>query len=308
MHGDSWVTTYDVLRMIPSRKKNPWLLAARLRTLPASIAPVFVGTALAAREGHFQWLPFLATLLAAVLLQVGANYANDVFDFLKGADKDRQGPTRATQSGLVTPRQMLMGTAIVFGLATLIGIYLVWVGGGVILAIGLFSIVAAVAYTAGPFPLAYNGLGDAFAFLFFGVIAISGTYYLQAARFSALVLAASLPTALLVMNIITVNNLRDIDTDRAAQKRTLAVRIGDRATRTEYTISTVVAYLIPVLLALITAQWLWVLPLLSIPVAWRLTRDLWKTPRSPALNAILGRTSQLNLIFSVLFSLGFIVN
>lgn len=294
--------------MIPSRRKNPWLVAARLRTLPASIAPVLVGTALAAREGHFQWLPFLATLLAAVLLQVGANYANDVFDFLKGADKDRQGPTRATQSGLVTPRQMLVGTAVVFGLATLIGIYLVWVGGGVILAIGLFSIVAAVAYTAGPFPLAYNGLGDVFAFLFFGVIAISGTYYLQAARFSALVLAASLPTALLVMNIITVNNLRDIDTDRAAQKLTLAVRIGDRATRTEYTISTVVAYLIPVLLALINAQWLWVLPLLSIPVAWRLTRDLWETPRSPALNSILGRTSQLNLIFSVLFSLGFIVN
>ena len=287
--------------------QNPWLLAARLRTLPASIAPVLVGTALAWREGHFQLLPFIATLLTAVLLQVGANYANDVFDFLKGADKDRKGPTRVTQSGLVTPRQMLVGTAIVFGLATVIGVYLVYVGGWVVLAIGLFAIVAAIAYTAGPFPLAYHGLGDLFAFVFFGVIAICGTYYLQTQHVSTLALAASLSTALLVMNIITVNNLRDIDTDGAAQKRTLAVRIGDRPTRLEYTISTVLAYLVPVILAVIHAKWLWVLPLLSAPIAWRLVRDLWAAPRSPALNPILARTAQLNLIFAVLFAIGLIV-
>ena len=289
------------------RSPNPWLLAARPRTLPASIAPVLVGTALAWREGYFQWLPFLATLLTAVLLQIGANYANDVFDFLKGADKDRQGPTRVTQSGLVTPRQMLIATGVVFGLAALIGIYLAYVGGWVILAIGVFAIIAAIAYTAGPFPLAYNGLGDLFAFIFFGVIAICGTYYLQAQHFSPLALAASLSTSLLVMNIITVNNLRDIDTDQAAQKRTLAVRMGDRATRMEYTISTVVAYCVPVVLALVFAKGLWVLPLLSVPIAWRLVRDLWGTPRGPALNPILGRTAQLNLIFAVLFAIGLIV-
>jgi len=286
---------------------NPWLLAARPRTLPASIAPVLVGTALAFREGHFQALPFIATLVTAVLLQIGANYSNDVFDFLKGADKDRKGPTRVTQSGLVTPRQMLIATGVVFGLAAILGIYLVFVGGTVILLIGLFAILAALAYTAGPFPLAYNGLGDVFAFLFFGIVAINGTYYLQAGHFSALGLMASVPTALLVMNIITVNNLRDIDTDRAAGKHTLAVRIGDSATRREYTISTILAYLVPVGLAAIYGEAWWVLPLLSIPIAWRLVKDLWATPRSQALNPILGRTAQFNLLFAILLALGLVL-
>ncbi len=286
---------------------NPWLLAARLRTLPASIAPVLVGTALAWHAGHFQALPFIATLLTAVLLQVGANYANDVFDFLKGADKDRKGPTRVTHSGLVTPRQMLVGTAIVFGLATIIGLYLVYVGGWVILATGLLAIIAAVAYTAGPFPLAYNGLGDLFAFVFFGLVAICGTYYIQTHQLSPLVLAASLPTALLVMNIITVNNLRDIDTDQIVHKRTLAVRIGDRPTRVEYTVSTMLAYVVPIVLAVEYGKAWWALPLLSAPIAWQLVRDLWATPRSPALNPILARTAQLNLIFAALFAFGFIV-
>ena len=286
---------------------NPWLLAARPRTLPASIAPVLVGTALAFREGHFQALPFIATLVTAVLLQIGANYSNDVFDFLKGADKDRKGPTRVTQSGMVTPRQMLIATGIVFGLAALLGIYLAVVGGWVIVLIGLFAIVSALAYTAGPFPLAYNGLGDVFAFLFFGIIAINGTYYLQAGHFGALGLMASVPTALLVMNIITVNNLRDIDTDRAAGKHTLAVRIGDPATRREYTVSTIIAYFVPVGLAVVYGEAWWVLPLLSIPVAWRLVKDLWVTPRSQALNPILGRTAQFNLLFAILWSLGLVL-
>jgi 1,4-dihydroxy-2-naphthoate octaprenyltransferase len=288
-------------------KPNPWLLAARTRTLPASIAPVLVGTALAAREGRFQLLPFLATLAAAVLLQVGANYANDVFDFLKGADKNRVGPTRVTQSGLVTPRQMLIGTAVVFGLAMLIGVYLVSVGGWVILGIGLFAILAALAYTAGPFPLAYNGLGDAFAFVFFGLIAVTGTYYLQAGHFSALALAASLPVALLVTNIIVVNNLRDIDTDRAANKRTLAVRIGDRATRIEYLAFMGLAYLVPVALGAAYGRWLWLLPLLSAPIALKLGQDMWRSPRSPALNPILGRSAQLNLIVAALFAAGLLL-
>lgn len=284
---------------------NPWLLAARPKTLPASISPVLVGTALALREGAFDPLVFIATLAAAALLQVGANFANDVFDYLKGADKARQGPTRVTQSGLLTPRQMLTGTGVVFGAAALIGLYLVIVGGWPILLIGAVSIVCALAYTAGPFPLAYRGLGDLFAFVFFGVVAVMGTYFLQTHHFTLMSFIASLPNALFATCIIVVNNLRDIDTDRAANKRTLAVRIGDRPTRVEYCAMLVIAYLTPLILWLLgfVLSWAWLIPWVSAPIAFVLARDLWRAPRGPALNSILGRTAQLNLIFSVLFSL-----
>lgn len=284
---------------------NPWLLAARPKTLPASIAPVLVGTALATRAGEIDLLVFVATLVTAVLLQIGANYANDVFDFLKGADKARIGPTRVTQSGLLTPRQMLTGTAAIFITATLLGVYLVYVGGLPIVVIGVCAIIAALAYTAGPFPLAYHGLGDLFAFLFFGIVAVVGTSLLQTGRIEVLTVLGSLPTALLVTNIIVVNNLRDIDTDREANKRTLAVLIGDRRTRIEYVLFVALAYLTPPLL------WLFgllgpgaLLAWLSLPAGIALARDLWRTPRSPALNPILGRTAQFNLLFSALFALG----
>jgi len=288
---------------------NPWILAARPKTLPAAIAPVLVGTALAARAGRIDPLVFAATLAAAMLLQIGANYANDVFDFLKGADKARIGPTRVTQSGLLSTRQMLIGTAVVFIAAALLGVYLVAVGGLPIVVIGVCAIVAALAYTAGPFPLAYHGLGDLFAFLFFGVVAVSGTFLLQTGRIDATTLLASIPTALLVTNIIVVNNLRDIDTDRAANKRTLAVRIGDRRTRIEYVAFVAAAYLTPLLLWLLRfvpgpgGMLAW----LSLPVGVVLARDLWRTPRSPALNPILGRTAQFNLLFSALFSVGLLL-
>jgi 1,4-dihydroxy-2-naphthoate octaprenyltransferase len=283
---------------------NPWLLAARPKTLPASISPVLVGTALALREGKFDPLVFIATLAAAMLLQIGANFANDVFDYLKGADKARRGPTRVTQSGLLTPRQMLIGTAVVFVLAALIGVYLVLVGGWPILLIGAISILCALAYTAGPFPLAYRGLGDLFAFVFFGVVAVLGTYFLQTKQFTLMSFIASLPNALFATCIIVVNNLRDIDTDRSAGKHTLAVRIGDRATRIEYIVMLVIAYLTPSVLRLLgfTQGWAWLVPWVSAPIAFVLARNLWRTPRGPALNPILGRTAQLNLIFSVLFS------
>ena len=289
---------------------NPWLLAARPKTLPASISPVLVGTALALREGKFDPLVFIATLAAAVLLQIGANFSNDVFDFLKGADKGRVGPQRATQSGLVTPRQMLIATAAVFVLAALIGLYLVSVGGPTILVIGLISIVCALAYTAGPFPLAYRGLGDLFAFMFFGVVAVMGTYFVQAGRFTPMSLMASLPNALFATCIIVTNNLRDIDTDRAANKITLAVRIGDRASRIEYTALMVIAYLVPLGLLLfgMAHNAAALLPWVSAPVAFVLTRDLWRTPRSPALNPVLGRTAQLNLLFSVLFAVALLLS
>jgi len=287
-----------------------WWLAARPPSLPASIGPVLVGSALAAREGSFSLPVFLATLGAAVLLQIGANYANDVFDYLKGADRDRLGPLRVTQSGLLSVRQMLVGTTTVFVLAALIGIYLVTVGGWPILAVGALAILCAVAYTAGPLPLAYHGLGDLFAFLFFGVIAVTGTYYLQTATLTWLAIVASLPNACLATCIIAVNNLRDIDTDRLAKKRTLAVRIGDRLTRVEYAVLMLAAYLVPLALLVAGASdngWLW-LPLASAPVAIILTRDLWRTPRSPALNPILGRTARLDLIFSALFAVALLLS
>lgn len=288
---------------------NPWLLAARLRTLPASVSPVIVGTALALREGRFDPLIFVATLVAAILLQVGANYANDVFDYLKGADRVRHGPMRVTQSGLLTPRQMLLGTAGVFGLAASVGVYLALVGGWPILLIGALSIICAVAYTAGPFPLAYRGLGDLFAFLFFGVVAVMGAYFLQSGQFTIVSFIVSLPNALFATAIIVVNNLRDLDADRAAGKRTLAVRIGDRATRVEYTLMLVGAYLVPLVLRVVGAVegWAWLLPWASAPVALTLARELWRAPRSPALNPILARTAQLNLIFSILLAVGLVV-
>ncbi len=284
---------------------RPWLLAARPRTLPASIAPVLVGTALAVRVGHFQWPVFLATLLAAVLLQVGANYANDVFDFLKGADAQRQGPLRVTQSGLLSPRQMLAGTALVFVLAALVGLYLVEVGGVPILMVGALSILSAVAYTAEPFALAYRGLGDVFAFVFFGLVAVGGTYYLQTLHLDVLALVVAIPPACLVTNILVVNNLRDLDTDRAVGKRTLATRIGDRASRLQYTALFMVAMGTPAVVwasgALgpgVMVSWL------SLPVGVRLLRDFWAAPRSAALNPILARTAQFQLLFCALFALG----
>ena len=285
---------------------NAWIVAARLKTLPASIAPVLVGSALAARDGAFDPTVFVATLSAALLLQVGANYANDVFDYLKGADKHRVGPQRVTQAGLLTPQQMLRGTAAVFIVAALIGLYLAWVGGWPIVLVGVLSILAAVAYTAGPFPLAYHGLGDLFAFIFFGLVAVTGTFYLQAGTVTQLAVLCAIPTALLVTNIIVVNNLRDIDTDRAANKRTLAVRIGDRRTRQEYALFVVMAYAVPLALRLagqMQSIW-WLLPWLSLPVAAMLVQDLFRTPRSPALNPLLGRSAQLNLLFAALFSIG----
>lgn len=287
---------------------SPWILAARLRTLPASAAPVLVGTALAAREGDFAPGVFLVTLITALLLQVGANYANDVFDYLKGADRERVGPLRVTQSGLLTPRQMLVGTGVVFGLATLLGAYLVAVGGVPVALIGVASILFALAYTTGPVPLAYRGLGEVAAFLFFGVVAVGGTYYLQTGGYTLAALIAGLPQACLAAAILVVNNLRDLDTDRAAGKRTLAVRLGDRATRVEYLVLLGAAFLFtPALWAVGGVGWGWVLPWLAAPVAIRLGLTLWRTPRSPALNPLLAQTAQLNLFFAVLLAAGLLL-
>lgn len=288
--------------------RQAWILAARPKTLPAAVGPILVGTALALANGLFQAGPALAALLCALLLQIGSNFANDYFDFFKGADThERLGPTRVTSAGLLTPDAMRWGMVVIFGAATLVGLYLIWVGGWPIFFAGLAALLAAVAYTGGPFPFGYYGLGDLFVFVFFGLVAVCGTYYVQAHTLPATVVLAAVPPGLLITAILVVNNLRDIDTDRRANKRTLAVRLGRRGTQVEYLVLVLVAYLTPLWLWLGMAQSLWVLlPLLSLPLALPLLRAVFTT-QGKALNATLAGTARLSLVFSLLLAVGFLV-
>ena len=293
-----------------SEQKNPgywqrWILASRPKTLPAAAAGVVTGTALAWYDGAFALFPALAALLAALLLQIGSNLANDVYDYERGADANRKdGPLRVTQSGLLTPGQVKAGMAVVFGLAALLGLYLAFVAGWAIIWIGVAAIISAVAYTGGPFPLGYYGLGDLFVFIFFGVAAVAGTYFVQAGAVSALAWWMSVPIGLLITNILVVNNLRDIITDREAGKHTLAVRLGERGTRTEYVILQIISYgmLLPLILVG-SLPWGTALAALSIPLAWRTTRTVL-TQSGAALNTALAGSGQLALAYSLLFFVG----
>jgi 1,4-dihydroxy-2-naphthoate polyprenyltransferase len=281
------------------------MLAARVRTLPAAAAPVVVGAGAAIGAGHFAFFPAVAALVGALLLQIGANFANDLFDFLRGADTAaRVGPMRVTQAGLLAPRQVRVGMWAVFAAAALIGVYLIAVGGWPVVLIGLAAILAAIAYTGGPFPLGYHGLGEVFVFLFFGLAAVGGTYYVQAGAMRAAAWWAAVPMGLLAVAIIVVNNLRDIDTDRAAGKHTLAVHFGERGARAEYTVLVVIAYLMPVAMWATRAASAWVLlALLSLPLVPPLLRRL-RGERGRALNGVLAGTARLELIYGLLFALG----
>src|SRR3954451_3069478 len=284
-----------------------WVMAARPPTLPAAVVPVLVGTAAVARLG-FQPLAFAAALLAAVLIQIGTNFANDYFDFHKGADTaERLGPVRVTQSGLLAPNTVRSAMVLVFGLAALVGLYLVFVGGWPILLIGLLSIAAGVLYTGGPYPLAYHGLGDLFVFMFFGLVAVCGTAYLHTNAVPNVAWFAALPVALIVTAIIVVNNLRDIDTDRLARKHTLAVLIGRRATRVEYLLLVAGAYLLLLLGPLLglTSTWA-LLPLLTLPIAVALIRTVFSAEGRP-LNRALAGTGRLHLLFGVLLTIGLLL-
>jgi 1,4-dihydroxy-2-naphthoate polyprenyltransferase len=280
-----------------------WLLAARPATLPAAIVPVLVGTG-AALQGRLELHEhiFFAILFASILIQIGTNFANDVFDFRRGADTERLGPMRVTQSGLVTPRQVFIATCVIFGLAVLFGAYLVVLGGWPILAIGVVCVLAGVLYTGGPWPFGYHGLGDLVCFLTFGVLAVVGTAYLQMPDVNALVLWASIPVGCLVTAILIVNNLRDIDTDRRAGKHTLGVILGRTGTRVEYAACVAVAYAVVIGLGVsgMAGVWWW-LPLLSLPLAVWLVRYVNRTEGRP-LNQALKRTGQLHLLFGVLFA------
>jgi len=286
-----------------------WVLAARPKTLSAASVPVLVGSACAFALEGFRWGPALAALAGALLLQIGANFANDVYDYEKGADTaERLGPTRAVQAGLITPSAMKRGMYVVFALSLLIGAYLTAVAGPIILAIGLVSIVSAIAYTGGPYPLGYNGLGDLFVFVFFGLVAVCGSVFVQAGEVPPLALWCSLPVGALATAILVVNNLRDFEQDAKAGKRTLAVRFSPKTVIYEYWLLLALAYAVPLFLATSSAGGRFVLlPLLTLPLARRLMRAV-ATERGRELNARLAGTAKLLLLFGLLFALGIVLD
>jgi 1,4-dihydroxy-2-naphthoate octaprenyltransferase len=285
-----------------------WVLASRPKTLPAAAAPVIVGSAAAFAASQFRPGPACACLVGALLLQVGANFVNDYADFVRGADTvGRLGPMRVTQAGLLRPRQVLAGTWIVFGLATLAGVYLAAVAGWPVVAIGVASIAAAWAYTAGPFPLGYHGLGELFVFVFFGLAAVCGTFYVQAGTLTEGAVFAAVPIGLLAVAILAVNNLRDIATDRAAGKRTLAARFGTRFARGEFIALVGVAFAVPVAASTTGLAPKWVLlSLLALPAAAGVCLVVARES-GRSLNRALAITGGLELAFAVLYSVGLIL-
>jgi 1,4-dihydroxy-2-naphthoate octaprenyltransferase len=303
-------------------RTQAWVMAARPQTLPAGASPVVLGTALAVADGVFAPLPALAALVGALLIQVGTNFANDYYDAVKGADtEDREGFTRVTAGGLIEPRKVKYAMAGTYALAVAVGLYLVAVGGVPILVVGLSSIVAGVLYTGGPYPYGYYGLGDLFVFVYFGVVAVTGTYYVQAATAVAgvpvgipagtlpgYVLVASLAAAGLTTAILVVNNIRDIESDRAAGKRTLAVLVGYRWSRVEFLALLALAYLVPVVLVVAyTYPLATLLPLASLPLAFSVARTVLSRRDGEALNPALERTGQLLAAYSALFAAGLLV-
>jgi len=298
-------------------------MAIRPQTLPAGAAPVVVGTGLAVRNGVFSLFPAVAALVGALLIQIGTNLTNDYYDAVKGADTDeREGFTRVTQASLVEPEKVKLGAAAAFGLAVLVGLYITYVGGLPILAVGVVAILSGIAYTAGPYPLGYHGLGDVFVFVFFGVVAVTGTYYIQAAAALAAPLSTSVPSgtvpveavvASLTMggistDVLVVNNIRDMETDGEAGKRTAAVRFGYGWSRVQYVTLLLLAYLVP------PALWLGygfeptvLAPLVTLPYAAVVTRTVLTRTDGEALNPALERTGKLLAVFAVLFGLGMAV-
>jgi 1,4-dihydroxy-2-naphthoate polyprenyltransferase len=298
---------------MPVTSPNPvriWVMAARPKTLPLGVAPVLVGTALAGYLNVFHPLRFVAALLGSVFIQIGANLSNDYSDARRGADaEDRLGPVRVTAGGLVPPRQVLIATYLTFGFAVLCGVYLIAVAGWQLLLIGVASIIAGVLYTGGPRPYGYEGLGEVFVFLFFGVAAVAGSYFAQVRGFSWESLVLSTPIGLIAAAVLVVNNTRDIDTDRRAGKRTLAVRLGRERSRGMYAAMVLLAYpvvLIPWVLGPLRA-WL-LLPFLTLPITAGVIRIVSTHSDGPSLNRALAKTGQLQLFFCVLLSVGLLLS
>jgi len=289
-------------------KFNSWILASRPKTLPAAVVPIIVGASLAYSQNKFIVLNSLIALLCSLLIQIGTNFVNDLFDHLKGSDtKNRKGPQRVLATGLITDKEMRFGIILVFSFAFIAGLYLVYAGGIIVLIIGIFSIAAGIAYTAGPFPLAYNGLGNIFVFVFFGIVATAGTYYVNAFEFNFLSILVSIPVGALITNILLVNNYRDQNEDKAANKKTTTVIFGRKFTQLQYTFLIIISYLVPIFLWINSDYSILILlPLLSIPLAIYLIKMLLKL-EGEALNKTLELSAKFAGLFSLLFSIGLLI-
>jgi len=289
-------------------KFESWILASRPKTLLAAFVPVIIGSAVAAHHNSFKPLAATIALICSILIQVGTNFANDLYDFLSGKDThERVGPTRALASGLISVNEMKAGVFITFAITFLLGLYLVYLGGWLILLIGIFSIIAGIAYTAGPYPLAYNGLGDIFVFIFFGLIGTVGTYFVQTGETHILAFWASVPVGALITNILVVNNYRDIEEDKSNGKNTLAVKLGEKFARLQYVVFMFLSYAILFVVYFTYKESLFVfLPLLSLPIAIKLIKMIYSL-KGTELNNTLALTAKLSLIYGLLFAAGILL-
>ena len=287
-----------------------WISASRPQTLPASIVPVLTGASLAHYHQLFRWDTTIVALICALLIQIGTNFANDYYDFVKGADReDRIGFTRATSAGLVTPQAMFRATYLTMTIAFFTGLYLVWVAGWPIFLIGILSLIFGVAYTGGPYPLGYNGLGDIFVFIFFGFAAVMGTYYVNALEWSADAMIASMPVGALAVNILVINNLRDVHQDVLSGKKTLGVLLGENALKAEYTFLIVLSFVSLIILDVLFGYPVWIyLPLLSLPVAALLLKQVFLHDDKRTLNKTLEQTAQFMILFGLLLSAGILLS
>lgn len=290
-------------------KAGHWISAARPQTLAAAFVPVLIGASIAWKDNLFRWDTSLVALFCAFAIQIGTNFANDYFDHVKGADTDeRIGFTRATAAGLISPTAMLNATILTMAIAFAAGLYLVWVGGWVILAIGVLSLLFGILYTGGPYPLGYNGLGDLFVFIFFGIVAVMGTYYVNALQWSIPSFWASLPIGALCVNILVVNNLRDVEQDRIAGKRTLGVLLGDTALKLEYLAMILIAFTVPAGLYFGSVYSAWImLPVITLPVAGYLVRSVFFHDDKRTLNRTLEQTAKYMALYGLLFATGIVL-
>ncbi|MEX0995057.1 MAG: 1,4-dihydroxy-2-naphthoate polyprenyltransferase, partial [Balneolaceae bacterium] len=288
------------------KKWKIWLEAARPKTLFAGFVPVLTGASLAWADQAFHGPATLVALFCALSIQIGTNFANDYFDFIKGIDTDaRIGFQRATASGWISPGNMLLAAISTMGLAFIAGLYLVWLGGWVVFWIGIFSLLFGILYTGGPFPLGYNGLGDLFVFIFFGLVAVTGTYYVNTLAWSPVSAWLSLPVGALCVNILVVNNLRDLDQDRVTGKNTIGVLLGEQALKIEYALMLFFSYaVLPVLYFVYDYSPAILFPFLSLPFAFHLLKWIWFYEKKESLNAALERTAQFMFLYGILLSAG----
>ncbi len=287
-----------------------WIIASRPKTLAAAIVPVTLGSAVAWNQSLFDPIPALFALICALLIQIGTNFANDYFDFKSGADNaERIGFERVSSSGRIPAETVYKAMLISFGLAFLLGLYLVWHAGWIVLLIGILCLIFGYAYTGGPFPLGYNGLGDIFVFIFFGFVSVMTTFYVQALHWSAETFWVALAAGALSTNILVVNNLRDVETDRLSGKKTLGVIFGEKTLKLEYSLLTLLALSIPPHLYMVEGYDLWIfLPFLTIPLMLILNLKVWNFGNRASLNLVLNRTAGVMTLFGLLLSVGILLD